>query len=69
MTVEEHSLQGGFGSAVLELLAAEGVTIPVRTLGVPDALIEHGESAASVGIGPSDIQAAVRSLLAESSAD
>ena len=64
VTVEEHNVQGGFGSAVLELLAQEGISIPVRLLGVPDKLIEHGESAASVGVGPSQIQAAVVSLLA-----
>lgn len=63
VTVEEHSAAGGFGSAVLELLAAEGLTRPVRTLGVPDALIEHGESAATVGLAPSDIQRAVRDLV------
>ncbi len=64
VTVEEHSVQGGFGSAVLELLAEEGIQLPVRVLGVPDALIEHGESAATVGIGPSEVQAAITSLLA-----
>ncbi|MBJ20365.1 MAG: 1-deoxy-D-xylulose-5-phosphate synthase [bacterium] len=66
VTVEEHGVLGGFGSAVLELLAEEGLSIPVRILGVPDALIEHGESTASVGIGPEEIQAAVTSLLARS---
>ncbi len=69
VTVEEHSAQGGFGSAVLELLAEEGITTPLRVLGVPDALIEHGESPASVGIGPDAIQAAVSSLLAGLGAD
>jgi len=64
VTVEEHSVMGGFGSAVLELLAQEGVSVPVRTLGIPDTLIEHGESPASLGLAPSDIQAAVDSLLA-----
>ncbi len=64
VTGEEHSVQGGFGSAVLELLAEEGIQLAVRVLGVPDALIEHGESAATVGIGPSEVQAAITSLLA-----
>jgi len=63
VTVEEHSVSGGFGGAVLELLAREGIHTPVRTLGVPDLLIEHGESAASVGLAPSDIRAAVTALL------
>lgn len=63
VTVEEHSVMGGFGSAVLELLAEEGLSKPVRMLGVPDVLIEHGESPASVGLAPSDIRAAVEGLL------
>lgn len=67
VTVEEHASQGGFGSAVLELLAQEGLSIPVKVLGVPDALIEHGESAETVGIAASDIQAAVRALVARRS--
>jgi 1-deoxy-D-xylulose-5-phosphate synthase len=43
ITVEDHVVQGGFGSAVLELLADEGVTgVTVRRLGVPDRFIAHG---------------------------
>jgi 1-deoxy-D-xylulose-5-phosphate synthase len=66
VTVEEHSVIGGFGSAVIELLAAEGILTPVRTLGVPDHLIEHGESVASIALAPSDIRNAVTALLARS---
>lgn len=48
LTVEEGSLAGGFGSAVLELFertaAREHSTLPpVRTLGIPDRFIEHGK--------------------------
>ena len=43
MTVEDHALAGGFGSAVLEFLAEEGITgMRVRRLGVPDFFIPHG---------------------------
>jgi 1-deoxy-D-xylulose-5-phosphate synthase len=42
ITVEEHVLQGGFGSAVLELLQAHDIRIPVRCVGLPDHYIEHG---------------------------
>lgn len=42
LTVEEHVLTGGFGSAVLELLEAEGLSLPVKRLGLPDQFIEHG---------------------------
>ncbi|MFK7898371.1 MAG: 1-deoxy-D-xylulose-5-phosphate synthase [Myxococcota bacterium] len=68
VTVEEHSVAGGFGSAVLELLAEEGIRMPIRTLGIPDDLIEHGESPDSVGIGLADIRGAVKTLVAEAKA-
>ncbi|MGI8847152.1 MAG: 1-deoxy-D-xylulose-5-phosphate synthase [Candidatus Dormibacteria bacterium] len=42
VTVEDGIRSGGFGSAVLELLADAGVTAPVRRLGIPDRFIEHG---------------------------
>ena len=43
VTVEEHVLQGGFGSAVLELLQAHGLNhVIVRCIGLPDTYIEHG---------------------------
>jgi 1-deoxy-D-xylulose-5-phosphate synthase len=47
ITVEEHSLQGGFGSALLEVLHENGLgtDIKVKSIGVPDELIEHGNSA------------------------
>lgn len=44
VTVEDHMVAGGFGSAVLELLESRGLlhTINVRLIGFPDRLIEHG---------------------------
>jgi 1-deoxy-D-xylulose-5-phosphate synthase len=43
ITVEDNALKGGFGSAVLELLADEGMTgIRVRRLGIPDQFVPHG---------------------------
>ncbi|MBV9471004.1 MAG: 1-deoxy-D-xylulose-5-phosphate synthase, partial [Abitibacteriaceae bacterium] len=41
ITVEENAVQGGFGSAVLELLHREGIEIPVTLVGVPDEFIHH----------------------------
>jgi len=41
-TVEENVLQGGFGSAVLELFCEEGVSVPVKRIGLPDRFIEQG---------------------------
>jgi 1-deoxy-D-xylulose-5-phosphate synthase len=43
LTVEENIALGGFGSAVLELLADRDLTgIPVKRLAIPDTFVEHG---------------------------
>src|SRR5438270_3068317 len=42
VTIEDHMVAGGFGSAVLELLERHGLkNIDVRLIGLPDKLIEH----------------------------
>jgi len=43
VTVEDHALHGGFGSAVLEALASRVPEARVLRLGLPDRFIEHGE--------------------------
>src|ERR1700761_7027667 len=43
VTMEDHVLTGGFGSAVLEELANRGLQTPVVRIGWPDAFIEHGK--------------------------
>ncbi|HEX4619258.1 MAG TPA: 1-deoxy-D-xylulose-5-phosphate synthase [Steroidobacteraceae bacterium] len=42
VTVEENATHGGAGSAVGELLASEGLLVPLLQLGIPDRFIEHG---------------------------
>jgi len=43
ITVEDHVIAGGFGAAILEFLAEEGIgNVRVRRLGVPDRFIPHG---------------------------
>ena len=42
ITIEENAVAGGAGSAVAELLASEGVQLPLLQLGIPDRFIEHG---------------------------
>jgi 1-deoxy-D-xylulose-5-phosphate synthase len=42
VTIEENAVLGGAGSAIVELLAAEGVLLPLLQLGIPDRFIEHG---------------------------
>ncbi|MBK8098500.1 MAG: 1-deoxy-D-xylulose-5-phosphate synthase [Planctomycetes bacterium] len=42
VTLEDHAVMGGFGSAVLECLAAHGpVRAQVQVMGVPDEILEH----------------------------
>jgi 1-deoxy-D-xylulose-5-phosphate synthase len=43
LTLEDHVLAGGFGSAVLEELNRMGLTVPVVRIGWPDSFIEHGK--------------------------
>ena len=43
LTLEDHVLHGGFGSAVLEELSDLGLTTPVVRIGWPDQFIEHGK--------------------------
>jgi 1-deoxy-D-xylulose-5-phosphate synthase len=42
VTIEENAALGGAGSGVLELLAAEGCSLPLLQLGIPDRFIAHG---------------------------
>ncbi len=42
VTVEENAVKGGFGSAVLEFMAAHGYKNDVLVLGIPDIFIDHG---------------------------
>jgi 1-deoxy-D-xylulose-5-phosphate synthase len=43
LTLEDHVLRGGFGSAVLEELNTLGLSTPVVRIGWPDQFIEHGK--------------------------
>jgi len=67
VTVEENALQGGFGSAVLEMLYDSGLQdVKVRRLGIPDRYIEQGSQAQlrkDVGIDAEGIAAAVEAFL------
>jgi 1-deoxy-D-xylulose-5-phosphate synthase len=42
ITVEDGTIIGGFGSAVLEFMATNNYSAQVKMLGIPDRLIEHG---------------------------
>ena len=43
VTVEDGCLMGGFGSAIIEFMAENNYSAQVKRLGIPDAIIEHGE--------------------------
>ncbi|GMV78701.1 MAG: 1-deoxy-D-xylulose-5-phosphate synthase [Chitinophagaceae bacterium] len=42
ITVEDGTVVGGFGSAVVEFMVANNYTATVKMLGIPDRLVEHG---------------------------
>jgi len=66
VTVEEHQIMGGAGSAVCEALSSLGLGNKVLLLGLPDKFIDHGDPArllASVGLDAEGIAAAVKSAL------
>jgi 1-deoxy-D-xylulose-5-phosphate synthase len=66
VTVEEAAAAGGFGAAVLEALAERGATVPVRCLGIPDRVVEHGSPEAirtQLGLDAAGIARAARELL------
>jgi len=63
VTLEEGTVLGGAGSAVLEALQAAGVQCPVQVLGIPDVFTEHGDPAkllAEMGLDAAGIEASVR---------
>jgi 1-deoxy-D-xylulose-5-phosphate synthase len=62
VTVEENVIAGGAGSAILELLAANGRALTSLTLGIPDRFIEHGsreDCLAMAGLDLASIEAAI----------
>jgi 1-deoxy-D-xylulose-5-phosphate synthase len=73
VTMEDHVLAGGFGSAVLETLQDAACPTAVERIGWPDKFVEHGSSNAilrsSYGLAPDDIHRRVlarwRNLRAE----
>jgi 1-deoxy-D-xylulose-5-phosphate synthase len=68
ITVEENVLQGGFGSAVLELLAEKNITgVQLKRLGIPDEFVEHATQTQlrqKYGIDEDGIYRTVKELVA-----
>jgi len=68
VTVEEGTVHGGLGSAVLELAAERGLALHVRTLGLPDTPVPHGDARTqrrAIGLSAEGIAAAVRGVVAQ----
>ncbi len=66
LTVEDGTIVGGFGSAILEFQAAHGYKAKVRFLGIPDRIVEHGtqkELWRECGYDAPAIAAAAREML------
>ena len=67
VTIEENNLPGGFGDAVLEALAEDGLSRQgVLQLGLPDAFVTQGlraELLAEVGLDPGGIVRRVREAI------
>jgi 1-deoxy-D-xylulose-5-phosphate synthase len=62
VTLEENTVEGGAGSAVLECLQRIGSTLPVLQVGVPDGFVEHGsreDNLATAGLDVAGVRTAV----------
>jgi 1-deoxy-D-xylulose-5-phosphate synthase len=67
ITIEEGSIQGGMGSAVLEFYARKGIYgLTIKNLGVPDYFVEHGsvkEQRQEVGLTAQNLVSEVHGLM------
>ncbi|MBQ5751406.1 MAG: 1-deoxy-D-xylulose-5-phosphate synthase [Bacteroidaceae bacterium] len=45
VTLEDGTVKGGLGSAVVEFMAANGYSPTIKVMGIPDAFVEHGTPA------------------------
>lgn len=59
ITIEDHALHGGLGSAVAETLLDKEATVKLHRLGIPDVTVPHGDPKAqheALGYGPNAIK-------------
>jgi 1-deoxy-D-xylulose-5-phosphate synthase len=64
ITIEDNSIMGGFGSAMLEAIAERGLNnITVRRLGIPDKFVEHGDTKTLYQLCGYDTDSIVRAAL------
>ena len=66
ITVEDGTVVGGFGSAILEFMAEHNYKADVKILGIPDHIVEHGtlkQLHEEIGIDANGIANTVRTML------
>jgi 1-deoxy-D-xylulose-5-phosphate synthase len=66
VTIEDNSITGGFGSAILEFASTNNYKNTIKTLGIPDTFIEHGsvdELQKSIGLNPEKLKSYFEKLL------
>jgi 1-deoxy-D-xylulose-5-phosphate synthase len=71
VTVEEHAVMGGGGSACAEALMARGIALPMLQLGLPDRFIDHGDPGLLLkleGLDAAGIERSIRERFGESPA-
>ena len=62
VTIEDGTIKGGFGSAVLEFFAENNIKTNVTTIGIPDKFIEHGTPAELYHILEMDTEGIVKKV-------
>ena len=65
ITVEDHALHGGLGSAVAEFLTDNAATVALKRLGIPDVTVPHGnpeQQHEEFGIGPQALRRTLEEL-------
>ncbi|GAA4407471.1 1-deoxy-D-xylulose-5-phosphate synthase [Quisquiliibacterium transsilvanicum] len=62
VTVEEHVVMGGAGSAVAEAMAGDGIVLPLLQLGLSDRFIDHGEQSQLLRLEGLDADGIERSI-------
>src|SRR3982750_4789392 len=66
ITIEDGTVVGGFGSAILEFMNEHGYKADVKIMGIPDRLVEHGtpkQLYAEIGLDANGIADKLRELM------
>jgi 1-deoxy-D-xylulose-5-phosphate synthase len=69
ITIEDGTVVGGFGSAVLEFMNANGYKADVTIMGIPDRIVEHGtpkQLYEEIGIDVESIKANIMKMVGKS---